>query len=201
MKKTRLVAVAFALALALCALPSLAFAAGGDGSGGGGGNGSGGGNAPTLTASQPADGATITTDESTGLWVQFSNNVAEPVVSTGNIEKVHLQKADGTVIAASVTVADTQTDPDKRQYIYIAPEKKLEAGSYVIAIDSGIKAKNGASNDTEYRVSFTVKDSFPTIPVVIGAVIAIAAIIAFFAVRSRKSSPGSAADSPEAVSE
>lgn len=199
MKKTRLAAIAFALAFALCALPSMAFAEGGNGSGGGtgggAGSGSGGGggaSVPTLTASQPADGATISADDSSALWIQFSNNVAESTVSADNIAKIHLQKGDGTAVAASVTVADTQTDPDKKQFIYIAPEKKLEAGSYAIVIDSGITAKNGTSNDAETRISFTVKDSFPTVPVAVGVVVVIAALVAFFVVRNRKSSPESA---------
>ena len=153
-------AATFALAavLALCAGPAMAFAAGGNGTGGG--NGSGGGSTstasgPTLTTSNPEEGATIEAGTLPEMWLQFSNNVAESTVSADNIQKVHLQKADGTEVQATVSVKDTSTDSEHRQYIYITPAAALEADtSYVIVADAGITAKNGSSSTETYKVTF-----------------------------------------------
>lgn len=170
MKKIRVAALALslALAMALCALPAMAFAEGGNGGGNGGGTGSGTGNGdgsgtaggsalPVLAESHPANGATISADESGDLWLKFSNNVADAEVAEANSALVHLQKADGSNVAAVVSVADTQVEPEARWSIFIKPNATLEPGAYVIVAEQGITAKNGQSSEEEFRVAFTVK--------------------------------------------
>ena len=170
MKRAWITALVVALAMALCALPGMAFAEGGGGGGGGNGggggggtgngdgSGSGGGNAiPELLESLPADGATISASEAAEIWLNFTNNVTDASVVDGNIAKIHLQKDDGIGVAATMSTADTQIEPEKRTYIYIKPDQALEPGAYVIVAEQGITAKNGQSTEKEFRVSFTVK--------------------------------------------
>lgn len=163
MTRKALFALLIAAVISMLALPSLALAAGGNGSGGGDGSGGrndGGNNVPTLVASNPADGSSVSIDAANDIWLQFSNNVAEPTVSADNIAKVHLQKEDGTNVAVTVNIADTQVEPDKRQYIYITPDDALEPGqTYVIVADAGITAKNGNATKEGSRVTFTIEGS------------------------------------------
>ena len=163
MVKRRITALAVAIACALLMLPGAAFAGNGSGSGGGGGQAT-----PTLVASMPENGTEVSPASTEEMWVQFSNNVAVyPVVmpdgnlavAGGNIEKVSLTRSDGTPVDVDVFVADTQTEPDKRTYLYISPADQLEPGAYVITVKAGITAKNGNSSATDETISFTVADA------------------------------------------
>ena len=154
MVKRRITALAVAIACALLMLPGAAFAGNGSGSGGGGGQAT-----PTLVASMPENGTEVSPASTEEMWVQFSNNVAEAAVAGGNIEKVSLTRSDGTPVDVDVFVVDTQTEPDKRTYLYISPADQLEPGAYVITVKAGITAKNGNSSATDETISFTVADA------------------------------------------
>ena len=154
MVKRRITALAVAIACALLMLPGAAFAGNGSGSGGGGGQAT-----PTLVASMPENGTEVSPASTEEMWVQFSNNVAEATVADGNIEKISLTHSDGTPVDVDVFVADTQTEPDKRTYLYISPADQLEPGAYVITVKAGITAKNGISSATDETISFTVADA------------------------------------------
>lgn len=110
----------------------------------------------------PEDGAEVSPASTEEMWVQFSNNVAEATVADGNIEKISLTHSDGTPVDVDVFVADTQTEPDKRTYLYISPAGQLEPGAYVITVKAGITAKNGISSDADETISFTVADAAGT---------------------------------------
>lgn len=155
MKTMCRVLAGIAFALTLCTMPMMAFAANGDGTGGG--NGGGGNNAPTLSSSEPADGATVSAEDAEEIWLHFNVNVAEASIAEDNISKVHLQQADGTDVAAIVGVADLQVEPDKKRDMFIVPDQPLDEGEYVIVIEEGITAKNGNSSTEKYLVSFTVE--------------------------------------------
>ena len=142
--KKKLAIFGITMALALLAVPGIALAAG---------------DAPAVAGSNPADGATVDVVDVGEIYVQFTNNVAESTVADGNIALIHLQKADGTAVAATVSVVDTQVDRDKRQFIYITPDAALTAGEYRIVIDAGVTAKNGTSATEGATISFTVTDA------------------------------------------
>ena len=135
--------------------------------------------------------------DATEIVLHFSNNVAESTVCDGNIAKIHLQKADGTPVEATVWVVDTQVDREKRRYIFVTPDAELAPGAYKVVIDPGITAKNGSSAETGFTVSFTVagaaanpagnngSGTSPWIWIGIGAV-AVVAVAALMLIRKPK---------------
>ncbi len=153
---------ALAATIALCALAwtagltgqaAPAFAAGGDGSGGGGG-------ADQPLAVQEAypsnENAYVAGED---LYLKFTKNIA--AVADQNITLVHLRKADGTEVPATVYCKDADSESEFRQYIYITPNDELAAGDYEIIVDAGISAKNGMTTPEPYTAVFTVAGTEP----------------------------------------
>lgn len=160
------------------------MAAGGDGSGGGSGDGSGGGNgsatetttetstdtttAPgsgdntgggsteplTIVTASPADQATdIAVD--TQIKLEFSKNVAYATVRDANLKAVSLWAGDQP-IAAEITMADDQLNPELRNFINIIPGAPLQEGTvYTIKVDSTLSSKSGDVLTAPVALTFT----------------------------------------------
>lgn len=171
MKKTlKTMSLLVVMLLALC-MGSSVFAAGGNGSGGGGGNGGGGngdgsgGNSSeplALVTSTPADGNTAAVI-SGPIKLEFNKNVANAAVKDANIASVVLYKGD-TPIAAEVTVADDQVEPDQKNFMVITPSAALESGTdYTIKIASTLTAKSGAALEAEKVIHFKTAGTAPTV--------------------------------------
>lgn len=160
------------------------MAAGGDGYGGGSGDGSGGGNgsatetttetstdtttAPgsgdntgggsteplTIVTASPADQATdIAVD--TPIKLEFSKNVAYATVRDVNLKAVTLWTGDQPV-AAEITMADDQLNPELRNFINIVPGEPLKEGTtYTIKVDTTLSSKSGDVLTAPVALSFT----------------------------------------------
>ena len=141
-RKFKLASILVALLLAL-SFGNTVLAAGGNGGGGGGGNGSGGGNGGgsdeplTIVSSTPADGET-SASVSDPIKLEFSKNVVNAEVKDGNMAAVVLYK-NGTPVAAEVTMADDQVEPDLRNFITITPSSPLEPGTAVSFLLPGLR--------------------------------------------------------------
>ncbi len=152
------------------------MAAGGNGSGGGSGDGSGGGSgsatetttAPgsgdgtgggsteplTIVTATPADKATeIAVD--TPIKLEFSKNVAYATVRDANLKAVSLWAGDQPV-AAEITMADDQLEPDLRNFINIVPSEPLKEGTvYTIKVDTTLSSKSGDVLTAPITLTFT----------------------------------------------
>lgn len=152
------------------------MAAGGNGSGGGSGDGSGGGSgsaSETTTAPGSGDGSgggsteplTIVTvtpaDKSTEIAIdtpiklEFSKNVAYATVRDANLKAVSLWAGDQPV-AAEITMADDQLEPDLRNFINIVPSEQLKEGTvYTIKVDTTLSSKSGDVLTAPITLTFT----------------------------------------------
>ncbi|TYC88128.1 hypothetical protein FXB42_00490 [Acetobacterium wieringae] len=152
------------------------MAAGGNGSGGGSGDGSGGGSgsaSETTTAPGSGDGTgggsteplTIVTvtpaDKSTEIAIdtpiklEFSKNVAYATVRDANLKAVSLWAGDQPV-AAEITMADDQLEPDLRNFINIVPSEPLKEGTvYTIKVDTTLSSKSGDVLTAPITLTFT----------------------------------------------
>ncbi|URN83263.1 Ig-like domain-containing protein [Acetobacterium wieringae] len=152
------------------------MAAGGNGSGGGSGDGSGGGSgsaSETTTAPGSGDGTgggsteplTIVTvtpaDKSTEIAIdtpiklEFSKNVAYATVRDANLKAVSLWAGDQPV-AAEITMADDQLEPDLRNFINIVPSEQLKEGTvYTIKVDTTLSSKSGDVLTAPITLTFT----------------------------------------------
>lgn len=164
-RKFKLASILVALLLAL-SFGNTALAAGGNGGGGGGGNGSGGGNGGgsdeplTIVSSTPADGET-SASVSDPIKLEFSKNVVNAEVKDGNMAAVVLYK-NGTPVAAEVTMADDQVEPDLRNFITITPSSPLEPGTeYQVKIAGTLTAKSGAALGEEKTLRFKTDGTAP----------------------------------------
>lgn len=164
-RKFKLASILVALLLAL-SFGNTALAAGGNGGGGGGGNGSGGGNGGgsdetlTIVSSTPADGET-SASVSDPIKLEFSKNVVNAEVKDGNMAAVVLYK-NGTPVAAEVTMADDQVEPDLRNFITITPSSPLEPGTeYQVKIAGTLTAKSGAALGEEKTLRFKTAGTAP----------------------------------------
>lgn len=132
-----------------------AYADAGDGSGGGGGAA-----VPLyIQASYPANGARNVSVAPGDLWVQYSHNVADPMVSSANLGLLSLQRSDGVRVAANIWCYDAQLYFDQRQHFYITPLVTLEPSTqYSIVAVPGVAARNGihVTSSTEV-ISFTTE--------------------------------------------
>jgi len=155
------------------------IAAGGDGSGGGSGDGSGGGGSATETTTDtstvpgsgdntgggstepltivtasPADKATdIAVD--TPIKLEFSKNVAYATVRDANLKAVSLWAGDQPV-AAEITMADDQLNPELRNFINIIPGAPLQEGTvYTIKVDTTLSSKSGDVLTAPVALTFT----------------------------------------------
>ncbi|WP_026394027.1 Ig-like domain-containing protein [Acetobacterium malicum] len=156
------------------------IAAGGDGSGGGSGDGSGGGGGSatetttdtstvpgsgdntgggsteplTIVTASPADKATdIAVD--TQIKLEFSKNVAYATVRDANLKAVSLWAGDQP-IAAEITMADDQLNPELRNFINIIPGAPLQEGTvYTIKVDSTLSSKSGDVLTAPLALTFT----------------------------------------------
>lgn len=156
------------------------IAAGGDGSGGGSGDGSGGGGGSateattdtstvpgsgdntgggsteplTIVTASPADKATdIAVD--TQIKLEFSKNVAYATVRDANLKAVSLWAGDQP-IAAEITMADDQLNPELRNFINIIPGAPLQEGTvYTIKVDSTLSSKSGDVLTAPVALTFT----------------------------------------------
>lgn len=144
------------LTLVLCTGLS-AYAEGGDGSGSGGGS-----SVPlSMVSSVPADGASGVSTDAT-FTLQFSHNVADAGVSSGNLSHFSLATAAGEPVSVSAYVADVQIEFDKRRDIYVKPAAALQPGTeYVLTITPGVKAKNGMATQQTQTVRFTTAGTAP----------------------------------------
>ncbi|WP_195269614.1 Ig-like domain-containing protein [Eubacterium sp. 1001713B170207_170306_E7] len=158
-RKFKLTGILVALLLAL-SLGNTVLAAGGNGSGGGGGNGSGSDEPLTIVSSTPADGET-SASVSDPIKIEFSKNVVNAEVKDGNMTAIALYK-DGAPVAAEVTMADDQVEPDLRNFITITPSSPLEPGTeYQIKIADSLTAKSGASLGEEKTLTFKTAGTAP----------------------------------------
>lgn len=152
------------------------MAAGGNGSGGGSGDGSGGGSgsaSETTTAPGSGDGTgggsteplsivTVTpADKSTEIAIdtpiklEFSKNVAYATVRDANLKAVSLWAGD-QLVAAEITMADDQLEPDLRNFINIVPSEPLKEGTvYTIKVDTTLSSKSGDVLTAPITLTFT----------------------------------------------
>lgn len=128
------------------------MAAGGNGSGGGSGGGS---TEPlTIVTVTPADKSTeIAID--TPIKLEFSKNVAYATVRDANLKAVSLWAGDQPV-AAEITMADDQLEPDLRNFINIVPSEPLKEGTvYTIKVDTTLSSKSGDVLTAPITLTFT----------------------------------------------
>ncbi|MEA4805605.1 Ig-like domain-containing protein [Acetobacterium wieringae] len=128
------------------------MAAGGNGSGGGSGGGS---TEPlTIVTVTPADKSTeIAID--TPIKLEFSKNVAYATVRDANLKAVSLWAGDQPV-AAEITMADDQLEPDLRNFINIVPSEQLKEGTvYTIKVDTTLSSKSGDVLTAPITLTFT----------------------------------------------
>ncbi|MBQ2697649.1 MAG: Ig-like domain-containing protein, partial [Clostridia bacterium] len=158
----------FLMAAALLLNPLTALAAGGGGGGGngggdgsGGGSGDGGGSAEALAveSSSLAEGGVLVAGES--ITLTFSKNVCHSSVRDANAALISLVDAAGAAVEITVTLADDQIEPDKRNDIVITPAAPLAEGSYTLTAAAGITSKSGVSTAEDYVLSFTAAAEAP----------------------------------------
>lgn len=160
------------------------MAGNGDGSGGGSGDGSGGGSgsateATTETTTAPGSGdgsgggstepltivTTTPADKAidiavdTPIKLEFSKNVAYATVRDANLKAVTLWSGDQPV-AAEITMADDQLEPELRNFINIVPSEPLKEGTvYTIKVDTTLSSKSGDVLIAPVALTFTTVGS------------------------------------------
>ena len=198
MKRIFPIVMAFMLAFAM---PTLAFAAGGNG--GGGGNGSGGGNGGgsgeplTVVSASIENGAQIEADGT--ITLVFSKNVCEAGVRDTNMTLVAVKDAQGNDVAAVVTLADDQIEPNKKNDMVIGFAEPLAGGTYTLTAQAGITSKSGDVLAEDYVLEFTVAAAEPAASASASAASASASASAASASASAASASASSASASSAA--
>ena len=142
MKKTLSILISVMLVLALLVSP--VYASGG---GGGGGTGGGGGNNPLSLVSATIDGSPVDGAEvgpSGTISILFDRGMDKNKDTT--MAAIHIEGADASV----------GFDGDRT---FTVTFSGLAAGRYTLVVGANATANNGNTLGTEYRATFTVKES------------------------------------------
>ena len=112
------------MALAVLMMLSItAQAAGGNGggNGGGSGDGTGGGKTEALTVESASveDGAVLAPEDA--ITLVFTKNVVNSSVKENNLPLFTVTDDSGAAVEITVTMADDQIEPDKKNDVVIAP--------------------------------------------------------------------------------
>ncbi len=151
------------MALAVLMMLSItAQAAGGTGGGNGGGNGggsgdgTGGGKAEALTVESASveDGAVLAPEDA--ITLVFTKNVVNSSVKENNLPLFTVTDDSGAAVEITVTMADDQIEPDKKNDVVIAPADTWAEGAYTLTAQAGITSKSGDVMEQDYTLTFSV---------------------------------------------
>ena len=146
----------------LMMLSITAQAAGGSGGGNGGGNGggsgdgTGGGKTETLAVESASveDGAVLAPEDA--ITLVFSKNVVNSSVKETNLPLFTVTDDSGAAVEITVTMADDQIEPDKKNDVVIAPADTWADGAYTLTAQAGITSKSGDVMEQDYTLTFSV---------------------------------------------
>lgn len=143
----------------LMMLSITAQAAGGNGGGNGGGgsgDGTGGGKEEALTVESASveDGAVLTPEDT--ITLVFSKNVVNSSVKENNLPLFVVTDDNGAAVEITVTMADDQIEPDKKNDVVIAPADTWAEGAYTLTAQAGITSKSGDVMEQDYTMTFSV---------------------------------------------
>lgn len=128
----------------------------GGGSGGGNGDGTGGGQNEALFVESASveNGAVLGAQDT--ITLVFSKNVVNSSVKETNLPLFAVTDGNGAAVEITVTMADDQIEPDKKNDVVIAPADSWADGSYTLTAQAGITSKSGDVMEKDYTLSFTV---------------------------------------------
>ena len=147
------------MALAVLMMLSItAQAAGGNGggNGGGSGDGTGGGKTEALTVESASveDGAVLAPEDA--ITLVFTKNVVNSSVKETNLPLFTVTDDSGAAVEITVTMADDQIEPDKKNDVVIAPADTWADGAYTLTAQAGITSKSGDVMEQDYTLTFSV---------------------------------------------
>lgn len=151
------------MALAVLMMLSItAQAAGGNGGGNGGGtgggsrDGTGGGKTEALTVESASveDGAVLAPEDA--ITLVFTKNVVNSSVKENNLPLFTVTDDSGAAVEITVTMADDQIEPDKKNDVVIAPADTWAEGAYTLTAQAGITSKSGDVMEQDYTLTFSV---------------------------------------------
>lgn len=116
-----------------------------------------------IQSSFPANGDTKVSQTPGNMWIRYSHNVADPLVSGGNTALISLMASDGSYVPVKVWCYDAQIEFDERQYIYLTPQVELNPQTtYRIVASPGVAARNGIHvTSSSESVTFTTGGTVP----------------------------------------
>lgn len=135
-------------------LSMTAQAAGGNGGGSGDGTGGGQDEALFVESASVESGAVLGAQDS--ITLVFSKNVVNSSVQETNLPLFTVTDGSGAAVEITVTMADDQIEPDKKNDVVIAPADSWADGSYTLTALAGITSKSGDVMEKDYTLSFTV---------------------------------------------
>ena len=146
----------------LMMLSITAQAAGGNGGGNGGGtgggsrDGTGGGKTEALTVESTSveDGAVLAPEDA--ITLVFTKNVVNSSVKETNLPLFTVTDDSGAEVEITVTMADDQIEPDKKNDVVIAPADTWAEGAYTLTAQAGITSKSGDVMEQDYTLMFSV---------------------------------------------
>lgn len=153
--KKRIAWIVLALMMTLSVTAQAAGGNGG-GNGGGSGDGSGGGQDEALFVESASveSGAVLGAEDT--ITLVFSKNVVNSSVQETNLPLFSVTDESGAEVEITVTMADDQIEPNKKNDVVIAPADVWADGSYTLTAQAGITSKSGDVMEKDYTLSFTV---------------------------------------------
>ena len=131
---------------------------GGNGGGIGGGirDGTGGGKTEALTVESTSveDGAVLAPEDA--ITLVFTKNVVNSSVKETNLPLFTVTDDSGAAVEITVTMADDQIEPDKKNDVVIAPADTWADGAYTLTAQAGITSKSGDVMEQDYTLTFSV---------------------------------------------
>lgn len=121
-----------------------------------GGDGTGGGKAEALTVESASveDGAVLAPEDA--ITLVFSKNVVNSSVKETNLPLFTVTDDSGAAVEITVTMADDQIEPDKKNDVVIAPADTWAEGAYTLTAQAGITSKSGDVMEQDYTLTFSV---------------------------------------------
>ena len=128
----------------------------GGGTGGGSGDGTGGGKTEALTVESTSveDGAVLAPEDA--ITLVFTKNVVNSSVKETNLPLFTVTDDSGAAVEITVTMADDQIEPDKKNDVVIAPADTWADGAYTLTAQAGITSKSGDVMEQDYTLTFSV---------------------------------------------
>ena len=128
----------------------------GGGHGGGSGDGTGGGKTEALAVESASVEDGVVLDPEDAITLVFTKNVVNSSVKETNLPLFTVTDDSGAAVEITVTMADDQIEPDKKNDVVIAPADTWADGAYTLTAQAGITSKSGDVMEQDYTLTFSV---------------------------------------------